>query len=80
MSKRLSGGSYSLATGYRMKLSSIALIVFIVVAGAFFYLNLTGVISDIVYYIVLVGLLVGAIVLTFLFGRISKKRHDSTIH
>ncbi len=80
MSNMLNGGSIGLAASYRLKLSSIALIVFIVIAGVCFYLNLTGLLSDIIYYGILIGLIIAALVLTYLFGRISKKRHDSTIH
>ncbi|MGD6808838.1 MAG: hypothetical protein ACQCN3_03985 [Candidatus Bathyarchaeia archaeon] len=79
MFSNLNGGSNGLAASYRLKLSSIALIVFLMIAGICLYLNLTGVISDIIYYAILIGLVVAALVLTYLFGRISKKR-DSTIH
>ncbi|XHH09381.1 MAG: hypothetical protein ACFCUE_01800 [Candidatus Bathyarchaeia archaeon] len=70
---------YGVTASYRLKLSSITFIVFLVVAGVCFYLNLTGLLSDIVYYAILIGLIVAALVLTYLFGRISKK-HDSTMH
>ncbi len=80
MSNNYNGDSYSLAASYRLKLSSIALIVFLAIAAVCFYLKMIGVINDVDYYAVLFGLVVVALVLTFLFGKLSKKRRDSTIH
>jgi hypothetical protein len=60
-----------------MKLSSIALIVFIIVAAICFYLKLSGIINDVTYYVVLFGLIVAALVITLVLGRISKKRYSS---
>jgi O-antigen/teichoic acid export membrane protein len=66
------------AAVYRLKLSTVAVIVFLAVAAVCFYLQSTGVINDIVYYGVLLGLIVAALVLTYVFGKISKKRYTST--
>jgi Flp pilus assembly protein TadB len=73
----LDAGNTGLAASYRMKLSSIALIVFLIVAAICFYLKLSGVINDVTYYVVLFGLIVAALVLTLVLGRISKKRYSS---
>ncbi len=80
MSNNKNRGNSDAAAGYRLKLSTVALIVFLAVAAVCFYLRSTGIISDLVYYIVLVSLIVAALILTFVFGRISKKRYDSTTH
>ena len=76
MFNSLEGGNTSLAASYRMKLSSIALIVFIIIAAICFYLKLSGVITDLIYYAILFGLIVAALVLTLVLGRISKKRYS----
>jgi hypothetical protein len=80
MSNSQNRGNSNAAASYRLKLSTIALIVFLVVAALCFYLRSAGIISDLIYYIVLISLIVVALILTFVFGRISKKRFDSTIH
>lgn len=80
MSNDLNGASSNLAASYRLKLSSIALIVFLAVAAVCFYLKLTDAISDILYYGVLVGLIVAALILTLVLGKISKKRYDSAVN
>lgn len=74
------GAEYNSASSYRLKLSSIALIVFLAIAAVFFYLKINGVLDDVTYYAILFGLVVAALILTFLFGKLSKKRRDSTIH
>jgi len=80
MSNSYTCAAYSLAASYRLKLSSIALIVFLAIAAVSFYLKMNGVIDDVTYYALLFGLVVVALVLTFLFGKLSKKHRDSTIH
>jgi hypothetical protein len=80
MSSNESGSGQSTAANYRLKLSTIALIVFLVIAGVSFYLRSAGIITDIIYYVILVSLIVVALVLTFILGRISKKRYNSTTH
>lgn|GEM_PF-4781360 len=79
MSYRYSGSFVESAARYK-KFLSILMIVFLVVAVFFFYLNLTGVINNIVYYALLISLMIATLLLNYFLGKISKKRYDSTIH
>jgi hypothetical protein len=78
MSTSSNDGTQNEAANYRLKLSTIALIAFLAIATVSFYLRSTGIISDLIYYALLVSLIVVALILTFVFGKISKKRYSST--
>lgn len=80
MSNSSNRGNSDAAASYRLKLSTIALIAFLALAAVSFYLRSAGIINETIYYAVLVSLIVAALILTFVFGRISKKRYDSTTH
>jgi hypothetical protein len=69
------GKSVGLAAGYRSKFSFVFLIVFLVVACVCFYLNLTRVLTDFVYFVVLFGLVVVDVVLAYFLGKNSKKQY-----
>jgi hypothetical protein len=78
MSNSSKDGTINAAASYRLKLSTIALIAFLAIAAVSFYFRSTGIISDLIYYALLVSLIVVALILTFVFGKISKKRYSST--
>ncbi len=64
--------------GYRLKLSTVALVVFLAFAVLAFYLRNTGIIGDIEYLLSLGGLITAAIIVTVILGKFAKKRYASS--
>ncbi len=62
---------------YRLKLSTVALAVFLAAALLLFYLKTENVIGDMAYLAGLIGLVISALIATFTFGRIAHKRYPS---
>jgi hypothetical protein len=60
---------------YRLKLSTVALIIFLGLTFLAFYLRVIGVLGDLEYFFGLVGLIVAAMVVTLMLGRVAKKRY-----
>jgi len=60
---------------YRLKLSTVALIVFLGFTFLAFYLRAIDVLGDLEYFLGLVGLIVAAMVVTLMLGRMAKKRY-----
>jgi hypothetical protein len=67
-----------LARSYRLKLSTVALVVFLVIAFLVFYLRAIGIIGDVEYYVGLVSLIIAALIVTIILGRMAKKRYASS--
>ena len=64
-----------IARSYRLKLSTVALAVFLAVAFLAFYLRTIGVIGDVEYFVGLVSLIIAALIVTIILGRMAKKRY-----
>ncbi len=60
---------------YRLKLSTVALIIFLGLTFLAFYLRAIDVLGDVEYFLGLVGLIVAAMVVTLMLGRLAKKRY-----
>lgn len=60
---------------YRLKLSTVALVVFLVAAFLVFYLRTIGFIGDVEYFVGLVSLIIAALIVTIMLGRMAKKRY-----
>ena len=71
----LEGACSKRMRSYRLKLSTVALLVFLAAAFLAFYLRATGVLGDMTYYGALVGLIVASLVVTIMLGRMAKKRY-----
>jgi membrane associated rhomboid family serine protease len=78
MSNNSKDGYSKLASEYRLKLSTVAFVVFLVFAVVVFILRNTGVLGEIEYFVALFGLIIVALVVTFVLGRKAKKRYNST--
>jgi Na+/glutamate symporter len=75
VSNSSSGGNHGLASKYRLKLSTVALAVFLVIALIAFILRNIGAIGDVEYVVGLVSLVIAALIVTVILGRVAKKRY-----
>ncbi len=78
MNSRSEQTNSRLARSYRLKLSTVALAVFLVVAFLVFYLRTIDVIGDVEYFVGLVSLIIAALIVTIILGRMAKKRYVSS--
>lgn len=78
MSNSLSGDNHGLASKYRLKLSKVALAVFLAIALITFFLRIIRVIGDMEYFAGLVSLVIAALIVTVILGRVAKKRYNSS--
>jgi Na+/glutamate symporter len=74
----LSGGNHGLASKCRLKLSTVALAVFLAIALIAFVLRNIGAIGDVEYVVGLVSLVIAALIVTVILGRVAKKRYTIT--